>query len=372
MNNIEAVKVGLIGAGFISSKYLENAVWLTPIDVVAVADIRPEAAASQAEKFNIPKACSVTELLADPEIEAVLNLTIPAAHGEIGLQALQAGKCVYNEKPLALTRDEGHEMLVLAKEKGLRVGCAPDTFMGAAIQTCRKLIDDGAIGRPVAATAFMMGYGHEHWHPNPEFLYKAGGGPMFDMGPYYLTALVNLLGPVMAVSGMVSKGRDQRTITSQPLAGTVIDVDVPTHIAGLMTFANGAIGTIVTSFDVPGHDHPYLEIYGTEATISVPDPNRFDGVVRIRQPRQDWEAVPYSHDYAQNVRGIGLADMAVGWRNGRNHRANGQLAYHILDIMWAFHDSAVEQKQIRLTSSCKRPEPMSQAGEFGEVNRSEY
>ena len=372
MKNEDTVKVGLIGAGVISSIYLENAAWLTPIDITAIADIRPDAAASQAEKFNIPKAYSVEELLADPEIEAVLNLTIPGAHGEIGLQALQAGKSIYNEKPLALTRDEARKMLALAQEKGLRVGCAPDTFMGAAIQTCRKLIDEGAIGRPVAATAFMMGPGHESWHPNPEFLYKAGGGPMFDMGPYYLTALVTLLGPVTAVSGMVSKGQEQRTITSQPLAGTVIDVDVPTHIAGLMTFANGSIGTIVTSFDVPGHDHPHIEIYGTEATISVPDPNRFDGVVCLKGPRQNWEELPLTHDYARNVRGIGLADMAAAWRNGREHRANGQLAYHVLDLMYAFHDAAAEQTQITMSSTCERPEPMAQNSEFGKANRTEY
>jgi predicted dehydrogenase len=217
-----------------------------------------------------------------------------------------------------------------------------------------------------------MGSGHENWHPNPAFYYRAGGGPMFDMGPYYLTALVSLLGPVSAVSGMVSKGQEQRTITSEPLAGTKINVEVPTHIAGLMNFANGAIGTIVTSFDVPGHDHPPLEIYGTEASISVPDPNRFDGTVRLRRPRQQWEEVPLTHDYAQNGRGLGLADMAAAWRNGRDHRANGQLAYHVLNLMWGFHEAAAEQKQIIINSSCDRPEPMAQKGEFGEVNRDEY
>jgi predicted dehydrogenase len=379
MNSEEIVKVGLIGAGFISGIYLQNSVWLNPIEVVAIADIHLEAAAIQAEKFNIPKVCSVAALLTDPDIDMVLNLTTPEAHAEIGLQALMAGKSVYNEKPLALTRDEARNMLQIAADKGLRVGSAPDTFMGAAIQTCRKLIDEGAIGRPVAATAFMMGSGHESWHPNPAFYFQAGGGPMFDMGPYYLTVLVSLLGPVSAVSGMVSKGQEQRTITSQPLAGTKIDVEVPTHIAGLMNFANGAIGTIITSFDVPGHDHPPLEIYGTKASISVPDPNRFDGVVRIKQQGQQWEEVPLTHDYAQNGRGLGLADMAAAWRNGRDnpadsrhHRANGRLAYHVLDLMWGFHEAASEQKQIIINSSCDRPEPMAPIGQFGEFNRTDY
>jgi predicted dehydrogenase len=330
-----------------------------------VADLRHEAAVGQAAAFDIGVACTPAELLADPAIDIVLNLTTPDAHGTVGLSALQAGKSVYNEKPLTLTRAEAQQILQIAREKGLRVGCAPDTFLGAGIQTCRRLIDDGVIGRPVAATAFMMGPGHESWHPNPAFYYQPGGGPMFDMGPYYLTALVGLLGPVTAVSGMVSTGQSQRTISSQPLAGQVIDVIVPTHVAGLMTFANGAVGSIVTSFDVQGHEHPHIEIYGTKATLSVPDPNTFGGPVRIKRAGADWEEVALTHSYGGNTRGLGLADMAEGMRNGRAHRANGQLAYHVLDLMWALHDSAEVQQHVVIKSSCDLPEPMPSESIYG-------
>jgi predicted dehydrogenase len=358
MTTQKTLKVGVVGTGNISSIYLRNGAWLAPIDVLAVADMRHEAAVAQAAAFDIDLVYTPAELLADPAIDIVLNLTTPEAHGTVGLSALEAGKSVYNEKPLTLTRAEAQEMLQLAQEKGLRVGCAPDTFLGAGIQTCRQLIDDGVIGRPVAATAFMMCPGHESWHPNPDFYYQPGGGPMFDMGPYYLTALVNLLGPVTAVSGMVSKGQSQRTISSQPLAGQVIDVNVATHVAGLMTFANGAVATIVTSFDVQGHEHPHIEIYGTKATLSVPDPNTFGGTVRIKRAGQDWEDVALTHSYAANSRGLGLADMAEGIVNGRAHRANGELAYHVLDLMWALHDSAAAQQHIRIKSSCDLPEAM--------------
>lgn len=365
-NKNATVNVGVIGTGNISSIYLKNGAWLEPINIVAVADLRREMAVSQAAAFNIPTVYTVDELLADPNIDIVLNLTTPDAHGSVGLRALQAGKSVYNEKPLALTRAEAQQMQRLAQEKGLRVGGAPDTFMGAGIQTCLKLIDEGAIGQPIAATAFVMGPGHEKWHPNPAFYYQQGGGPMFDMGPYYLTALISLLGPVTAVSGMVTIGHPQRTIKSQPLAGHKIDVEVPTHIAGLMNFANGAIGTIVTSFDVQGHEHPKIEVYGTKATLSVPDPNSFGDPVRIKRAGGDWEELPHSHSYTENCRGLGLADMADGLRNGRYHRVNDQIAYHVLDLMWAFHDAAAAQQQIMLNSSCERPQPMPSEPIFGQ------
>jgi predicted dehydrogenase len=368
MSNDLPVKVGVIGTGNISSIYLKNSAWLRPIEIVAVADQRPKAAAAQATAFNIPHVYTVDELLADPTIEIVLNLTTPNAHGVVALAALNAGKSVYNEKPLTLTREEAQALLTMAQERGLRIGCAPDTFLGAGIQTCRHLIDSGAIGQPIAATAFMMGPGHESWHPNPAFYYQPGGGPMFDMGPYYLTALVSLLGSVTAVSGMVTKGQAQRTITSQPLAGEVIEVQVPTHVAGLLSFANGAVGTIVTSFDVQGHEHPYIEIYGTTGTLSVPDPNTFGGSVRLKRAGADWETMPHSHAYPENSRGLGLADMAAALRNGkRPHRANGEMAYHVLDLMWAFHDAAAQGQQVSLQSSCARPEPLSSEPIFGEL-----
>ena len=259
-------------------------------------------------------------------------------------------------------------MLDLAAEKGLRVGCAPDTFMGASLQTCRKLIDDGAIGTPVAATAFMMGFGMETWHPNPEFFFKPGGGPMFDMGPYYLTCLVNLLGSVSSVSGMVTTGRKQRTITSQPLAGQVIDVEVPTHVSGMMQFASGAVGTIITSFDTPGSRLPRIEIYGTEATLAVPDPNRFGDPITIKRPGEDWQDVALTHSYPENSRGLGVADMAHGLRTGEPHRASGALSYHVLDLMWAFHDSAESQTHVQLQSTCERPAPMDNTPILGNIS----
>ena len=278
----EQVKIGIIGCGNISPIYLQSGAKFEILDIVAVADKIWERAESRAAEYGVPRACTVKELLADPEIEIVVNITTPDAHAEVGLQVLEAGKSVYNEKPLAITREDGKRMVELAAAKGVRIGGAPDTFLGGGIQTCRKLIDDGWIGEPVAATAFMMGHGHESWHPDPEFYYKVGGGPMFDMGPYYLTALVNLVGPVKRVTGSARITFPERTITSQPKFGTKIEVEVPTHIAGVLDFANGAVGTIITSFDVWGGQLPRIEIYGTEGTLSVPDPNTFGGPIRIR------------------------------------------------------------------------------------------
>jgi predicted dehydrogenase len=261
--------VGVIGCGNISGAYMRMLKTLPAVTVVACADALPAAAAAFAEQHGVAQALTVADLLADPAIEMVLNLTTPQAHGEIALAALAAGKSVYNEKPLALTRAEGRQMLALAAQKGLRVGGAPDTFLGGGLQTCRELIDAGAIGTPVAATAFMMSRGHEHWHPNPAFYYKSGGGPMFDMGPYYLTALVSLLGPVQRVSGSTRITRPQRTVSSQPRFGEVIDVEVPTHVTGLLDFAAGPIATIITTFDVQASELPWIEIYGTAGTLSV-------------------------------------------------------------------------------------------------------
>jgi predicted dehydrogenase len=315
-----------------------------------------EKAQAQAAQYAIPRACTVEELLADPEIEIVVNLTIPQAHYEVALAAVQAGKSVHSEKPLTVKRAEGKALLEAAEAKGVRVGGAPDTFLGGGIQTCRKLIDDGWIGQPIAATAFMLCHGHESWHPAPEFYYKVGGGPMFDMGPYYLTALVNLMGPVQAVSGSTRVTFPKRTITSQPLYGKVVDVEVPTHVVGVLDFASGAVGTIVTSFDVWSADVPRIEIYGTEGSLSVPDPNTFGGPVRVRRMgAKDWSEIPLTHGYAENSRGIGVADMAYALRSGRPHRASGALAYHVLDIMHAIHDAADAGRRVTLDSTCERP-----------------
>jgi predicted dehydrogenase len=354
---MEKVKVGIIGCGNISWIYLKNLTELFEItEVSACADLIPERASEMAKKYNIPKACSVEELLADPEIKIVVNLTIPASHAEVSLAAIRAGKSVYVEKPLAVTREDGKKVLDLAREKGVLVGGAPDTFLGGGLQTCRKLIDDGWIGRPVAATAFMVCHGHEGWHPDPEFYYKTGGGPMFDMGPYYLTALVSLLGPIYRVTGSARISFPERTITSQPKHGKVINVEVPTHVAGVLDFKSGAVGTIITSFDVWDSQLPRIEVYGSEGTMVVPDPNTFGGPVLInRAGGSEWSTIPLTHGYSENSRGIGVADMAYALISGRKHRANADMTYHVLDIMHGIHDSSREGKHYELLSTCERP-----------------
>jgi predicted dehydrogenase len=272
---------------------------------------------------------------------------------------LKAGKSVYNEKPLATTREDAKALLKLAAQKKLRVGCAPDTFLGGGLQTCRKLIDDGWIGKPVAASGFMQHHGPEEWHPNPEFFYEAGGGPMFDLGPYYLTALTSILGPVERVCGSVRASFPERTITSAQRYGEKIPVKIPTHIAGVLDFVSGVIGTLTTSFDVWSHNLPFLEIYGSEGTLSLPDPNTFGGPVMLRRAGiKEWSEIPFTHGYVENSRGIGLADMVAATRSKRRHRASAEMAYHVLDIMHAIHDASAQGKYIRLKSTMNRPEPL--------------
>jgi predicted dehydrogenase len=353
---IQPSKIGIVGCGNISDIYFDAAKKFDVLDIVACADLELSRAQAKAEKHNIPKACNTEELLADPDIEIVVNLTIPQAHAEIGFAAVEAGKSVYNEKPLTISREDGAKLLQMASENGVRVGSAPDTFLGAGLQTCRKLIDDGEIGEPVAATAFMMNHGHESWHPDPEFYYQVGGGPMFDMGPYYLTTLVSMLGPVRRVTGSARITFPERTITSQPKNGQKITVEVPTHVVGVLDFASGAIGTIITTFDVWFAELPRIEIYGTEGSLNVPDPNTFGGPVQIRKAgEKEWREVPLAYGYAENSRGLGVADMAHALRSGRPHRANGDMAYHVLDIMHAVHDASSASRHIELKSICQRP-----------------
>ena len=353
------IKIGVVGCGNISGIYLESNTTFEIFEIVACSDLIMDRAREQAAKYNVPKACSTEDLMADPEIEIVVNLTNPQAHAKVGLQAVEAGKSVHNEKPLTETRAEGKALLEAAGERGVRVGCAPDTFLGGGLQTCRKLVDDGWIGEPIGATAFMLCPGHESWHPNPDYYYQPGAGPMFDMGPYYLTALVMLMGPVRRVSGSARITFPERTITSQPLYGTKITVNTPTHIVGSLEFASGAIGTIITSFDVWAHELPRIEIYGSEGSLSVPDPNVFGGPVHVRRAgATEWSDVPLTHGYTKNSRGIGVADLAYALRSGRPHRANGEMAYHVLDIMHAILESAREGKHIELSSTCVRPEPL--------------
>jgi predicted dehydrogenase len=353
---VKPVKVGLIGCGNISGIYCKNAQKLQALQLVACADLIWERTEAKAKEFGM-KAVTPQQLLADPEIELVLDLTVPKAHAEVALAAIAAGKSVYNEKPLAVTRDDGAKIMEAAKAKGVLVGCAPDTFLGAGIQTCRKLIDDGWIGQPIGAVAFFSCRGHERWHPDPEFYYEVGGGPVLDMAPYYVTALVNLMGPVKRVSGMARKSFETRTITSQPKFGKVIPVEVPTHVVGMLEFANGAIGSLMLTFDVWEAELPRIEIYGTLGTLSVPDPNTFGGPVRVWL-NGEWKEVPLTHGYTENSRGLGVADLACALRSGRPARASGELAFHVLDVMEAIDDASREGKHIRLKSKCKQPAPL--------------
>ena len=358
------LKLGVVGCGNISEIYLQNLCTFADIEVVAVSDMDPERARARAQQFQIPRALAVEALLAEPDIEVILNLTIPKAHADIAMAALRAGKNVYNEKPLAVECEEARKVLDLAAEKGVRVGCAPDTFLGAALQTSRQLIDSGEIGTPVGATAFMISHGHEDWHPDPAFYYQPGGGPMFDMGPYYLTALVSLIGPIRRVTGSAQISFLERTVTSPPKFGSTIRVEVPTNIATVVDFANGAVGTMLMTFDVWRAGLPRMEIYGSEGTLRIPDPNNFGGAVELwRHDAREWRTMPLINNLTANLRGLGVADMARAIREGRSHRANGELAYHVLEIMHAAHDASREERHIKLVSTCERPSPL-RADEF--------
>ena len=356
---MKPVGVGIIGCGVISGAYLKAAKDFPILDVRALADVLPQAAEARAREFGL-KAVNVETLLADPKIEIVVNLTVPKAHVEVGLQALHAGKHVYSEKPLGVRFRDGRRLVEQARKKGLRVGSAPDTFLGGSHQTCRKLIDAGKIGDPVGGTAYFMCPGHEHWHPAPAFYYEAGGGPMLDMGPYYITNLVNLLGPIARVSGMTSMRSKTRTITSRPRRGEVIPVEVPTHVVGALEFVCGAIVQVGMSFDVPAHRHLPLEIYGSKGTLIVPDPNWFGGQIEWAAEKDRWRKVKTEMPYANgNYRSIGIADMAHAIRSNRPHRASGDLALHVLEVMEAFGRSSERGRAIAISTRPERPAPLA-------------
>jgi predicted dehydrogenase len=329
------------------------------IEVVACSDLVLERARDQAEAYGVSKACTPEELLADEEVEIVLNLTVPVVHAKVSMAALEAGKHVYSEKPLAVSLEDGRRMLEVAGERDLIVGCAPDTFLGGGLQTCRKVVDEGMLGEPVAVTAFMLNHGPEDWHPNPDFFYQPGAGPMFDLGPYYLSTLTTLMGPVRRVTASARATFQERMITSQPHAGTSITVNTPTHVAGVMDFESGAVGTLVTSFDVWSENQSRIDLYGTEGTLSLPDPNTFGGPVWLwRSDENAWTEVPLTHPYTGNSRGLGLADMARALRTGRQPRASGELGMHVLDVIHAFLDSSERGEHVRVSSSFGRPEAL--------------
>jgi predicted dehydrogenase len=362
------VKVAVIGCGNISGAYLKAAKTFPILDIVALSDINIAAAEARSAEFGIP-AKSVEAVLTDSAIEVILNLTVPKAHVEVGLKAIAAGKHVHSEKPLGVTLAEARKLVDTAAAKGLRLGSAPDTFLGGSHQTARRSVDDGLIGRPVGGAVFFMCPGHERWHPNPGFYYLRGGGPILDMGPYYITDLVNLLGPVASVSGVATRLRAERTITSQPLAGTRIPVEVATHVTGVLAFQSGAAVSLTISFDVPRHKHTPLEIYGEKGSLIVPDPNFFGGKILFGGADEDWREMPTEHGYADgNYRIIGVADMARAIRENRSHRASGALAYHVLEVMLAFQTSSDVGKAVKIESRPERPEPLRPGDSVGALD----
>lgn len=363
------VGIGIIGLGNISAAYLKAAQNFPVLDIRAVADINPAAAQARAAEFGV-KAVTIDEIFADPSIEIILNLTIPKAHVEVGLRAIEAGKHVYSEKPLGVVFSEGRKLVEAARARNLRVGSAPDTFLGGSHQTARRIVDEGQLGQAVGGTAYFMCPGHERWHPNPAFYYEAGGGPMLDMGPYYITDLVNLLGPVAKVSGFGTKLRDTRTITAKERNGEVIPVHVATHVSGTLVFANGAVVQISMSFDVAGHKHVPLEIYGTDATLIVPDPNHFGGQVEILKKGEQWVNIDTDQPYADgNYRSIGLADMAHAIVENRPHRCNGDLALHVLEVMEAFETSSQTGQVVEIATPVTRPAPLGTSLVDGKLAR---
>ena len=360
-------RIAIIGCGVIAPRYAQTLAELAAtsddsaanrVDVVAVADGITERAKEFARACNAT-ARSVDDIIHDPAIDAVVNLTPPLAHATVTRAALTAGKATFSEKPLGVDFAEGRALVELAKKNGVRLGCAPDTFLGAGLQTARAVIDRGDIGEPLAATGFMMSAGPEWWHPGPDIFYQRGAGPMLDMGPYYLTALVQLLGPAASVYASARITRAQRPIHSKPRRGKLIDVEVPTHVSSLIDFAGGATATLITSFDVLGSRHRNIEIYGTEATLSVPDPNTFGGKLQIRGIRdREWQDIELLEPNIPQERGVGLADMLSAQRHNRNHRANADLALHVLELMTSAVTSSDLGQRVTLTTTCERSAPL--------------
>jgi predicted dehydrogenase len=364
---MKPVSLGIIGCGNISDAYFSGAARSELIRIKACADLRPEAAQAKAAQHGV-QALSIEALLGDPEIEIVINLTVPVAHAPVGQQVLAAGKHVYLEKPLAADLRDAQALLAAAAARGLRVGCAPDTFFGADHQACRAAIDAGRIGRPIGGAVAMLSHGMESWHPNPGFFFQRGGGPIHDMGPYYVTQLVNLLGPVARVSACATIGSPTRTITSEPLKGQVIEVEVPTTVNGVLQFASGANVALSVSWDVWSHQRAPIEIYGTEGSLLGVNPNFFGGAPQISQRGEAWQpldtaAHPFGLDNqttragsrVANYRAVGLVDMAAAIRQGRPHRASGELALHVLEVLEAFERSSIEGRHIAIASAVERP-----------------
>ena len=361
--------IGIIGCGNISATYFDFAPLFRGIKVVACADLDLAAAQARATQYGV-EAQSVAALLDNPSVDLIINLTIPGAHFAVAKAALEAGKHVYSEKPFVLSTQEGKELRDLAQSKGLSVGSAPDTYLGGAHQQARAVLDAGDLGTIIAGTAHVMSHGMEHWHPNPDFFFQPGGGPMLDLGPYYLANLINLIGPVKRVAALTSSATPKRTITSEPRAGETIEVNTPTNIHALLEFAQGATVTLSTSWDVWAHRHGHLELYGTEGSLFLPDPNFFSGPVEIAgrdgaiAPVAPWDhpfGVPNQEHKAgklANYRSAGLADMALALLEGREARCSIDRALHGIDIMSAILRSGEEGGFVELSTTCTRPEPL--------------
>jgi predicted dehydrogenase len=348
--------IGIIGCGTISSAYLRTLTRAPGVRVAAVADLDPVRARAQAEAFGVPDAVDPAALLAREDLELIVDLAIPAAHFDLNRAALEAGKAVYSEKPLSASAAEARTLLALARDRGLALGGAPDTFLGSGLQTARAALDDGAIGRPFAAVAHMVTRGPESWHPDPGFLFQPGAGPLLDMGPYYVTALVSLLGPVASVIADASRTWPARTIGSGPLAGRTVPVAVDTHVTVLLRFASGAVATLLTTFDVTASDLPRFEVFGEEGTLALPDPNVFGGPVRVRTTRDaSWGEVTQVPGFGGNARGIGALELGLATAAGRPPRASGELASHVLDVLEGALTAARSGQRVAIDSRPPRP-----------------
>ncbi len=350
------VGIGVVGAGVISDTYLENLDSFPDTDVVAVGDLFPDAAKAKADKYQIGIAGPPEVVLDNPDVELVVDLTVPAAHAEVAVQAINAGKHVWNEKPLALDRVSAQALLAAAETAGLRVGCAPDTFLGSGLQKARAMIEAGGIGTPLTALVLMQSPGPESWHPNPAFLFQEGAGPLFDIGPYYLTALVQTFGPIAAVAAIGSTSRKTRVIGSGPKAGEEFAVTVPSHVSASARFESGQSATLIFSFDSPRR-RTLLEVTGTDATMVFPDPNMFDGDIGL-QRRDDEEPQVVAATTRLSSRGTGVLDMARAIREGRPHRAQGALAYHVLDAMISIDEAITSAAYVDVESTVAVPAPL--------------
>jgi predicted dehydrogenase len=356
-NEDDVVNVGIVGCGNVLDLFYGPALLRHPaLRVVATADEDSERAARAAAQFTGAKSMDASALIQSPAVEVVLNLTNPAGHAAVTTSALHAGKRVYSEKPLATTLGDAAAILQLSEQNRLRVGCAPDTVLGTGIQTARAFIDEGGIGTVASANATLALPGHELWHPNPDFYYKPGGGPVLDMGPYYFSALYHLLGPVVSVQAQASRPTEVRTIRSGARAGEQIPVLVDTHISALLQHESGAVSTVILSFDVVNSSMPFIEVHGSTGSISVPDPDRFDGPVSVSRERGGaWEELPVLAGYVGAERGVGLADMVESERDGVPHRANAQVAYHVLEVMTAIFDAGATGTRAHIQSRPQRP-----------------